>query len=251
MRKESRRGRSAMAAQLSLESARRPVERGGWRPGAGRPRGRRDATMCSHGARVGFSSRSPAHVTLRVAAEVPSLRQSQAVATVREAIAASHREGFRVLEFNVLANHIHLLVEADGQGALTEGMRGLNVRLARRLNRLFARRGPLLGERYHARRLTTPREVRNVLRYVLLNARHHAAERGVHLARGWVDPASSAVWFEGWSDPGALDRGAYWVVQLLRVPRPTRPPRTWLCIVGWRRHGLLGIDETPGGPAAE
>ncbi len=181
-----------------------------------------------------------------MAQDVPSLRRSEPVALVREAIAASHTEGFRILEYAVLANHVHLLVEADSQDALAGAMRTLNVRLAKRLNRCFGRRGALLAERYHARRLQAPREVRNVLRYVLLNARHHAAERGTRLARGWVDPASSAAWFEGWQHPHHLDRGAYWIVQLLRHPRPTQPARTWLCSVGWRRHGLLAIDDIPG-----
>ncbi len=138
------------AAQLTLDSARKPSGRGGWRPGAGRPRGRR---TCSHDTRARFSSRTPVHVTLRAARHVPSLRQSKAVAIARAAIAASHREDFRILEFNVLANHVHLLIEADDHAALTEGMRALNVRLARRLNRHFQRRGALLAERYHARRL--------------------------------------------------------------------------------------------------
>ncbi len=241
-----RASRATQPAQLTLDSARKPSGRGGWRPGAGRPRGRRNAQTCSHTARARFSSRAPAHITLRIAADVPSLRQSAAVALVRTTLAASHTETFLILEFNVLSNHIHLLIEADDQTALTQGMRALNVRLARRLNRHFTRRGPVLAERYHARRLATPREVRNVLRYVLLNARHHAAQRGQRLARGWLDPASSAAWFDGWSHPEHADRSAYWIVQLQRIPRPTRAPRTWLCAIGWRRHGLLAIDDIPG-----
>jgi hypothetical protein len=42
----------------------------------------------------------------------------------------------------------------------------------------------VLTERYHLRLLPTPKEVRNALRYVLLNARHHAAriKRGIKTA---------------------------------------------------------------------
>ncbi len=181
-----------------------------------------------------------------MAKDVPNLRRSEPVALIREAIAASHTDAFRILEYTVLGNHVHLAVEADSQAALASAMRTLGVRLAKRLNRCFARRGALFAERYHARRLHTPREVRNVLRYLLLNARHHATQRGQRLARGWVDPASSAAWFDGWQHPHHLDRTAYWIAQLLRHPRPTQLPRTWLCTLGWRRHGLLEIDDIPG-----
>src|SRR5206468_1396915 len=100
-------------------------------------------------------------------------------------LAAGERGDFRVVHFNVLANHLHLLVETGGAMPLARGMQGLGVRLARRINAYLGRTGPLLAQRYHARPLRTPREVRNAIRYVLLNARHHAAERGRVLTRGW------------------------------------------------------------------
>jgi hypothetical protein len=46
------------------------------------------------------------------------------------------------------------------------------------VNRALERDGKLFGQRYHARSLRTPREVRNALRCVLLDRKHHAAERG-------------------------------------------------------------------------
>jgi hypothetical protein len=92
------------------------------------------------------------------------------------------------------ANHAHLLVEADDRSALARGMIAVGARLARAVNRVFRRSGPVLADRYHVRALKTPREVRNALRYVLLNARHHASR----LMGGVFDPASSARWFDGW-----------------------------------------------------
>jgi hypothetical protein len=124
-------------------------------------------------------------------------------------------------------------------------MQGLNVRLTRRINALLGRAGTLLAERYHARALTSPREVRNALRYVLLNGRHHAAERGQVLARGWLDPFSSALWFDGWRD--AIRTDAPWLRTLARVARPTALPRTWLLVGGWRRGGgPIPVDDIPG-----
>ena len=228
--------------QLDLAEARKPGGRGGWRPGAGRPKGR---TTASHATRAGFASRVPQHVTLRVARGVPWLRKERAARVVRAAIrAGGHRDDFRVVHFNVLGNHLHLIVEAADARALARGMQGLNVRLARRLNAALGRRGSLFAERYHARALRTPREVRAAVRYVLLNARHHAAERGERLAPTWIDPYSSALWFDGWR--AAVRVEAPWLRALAREPCPVAAPRTWLLTTGWRTRGPLAFDDVPG-----
>jgi len=78
-------------------------------------------------------------------------------------------------------------------------MKSLGARLARAVNRVFRRSGPVLADRYHVRVLRTPREVRNALAYVLLNARRHAAQVGRMVSRALrIDPASSGRWFDGW-----------------------------------------------------
>jgi REP-associated tyrosine transposase len=87
--------------------------------------------------------------------------------------AASERFGFRVVHFAVMGNHIHLLVEAEGKTSLARGMQGLGVRIARGLNRLMGRRGRVLGDRYHARILRSPTEVKRVRAYQLTNAQRH------------------------------------------------------------------------------
>jgi REP element-mobilizing transposase RayT len=185
------------------------------------------------------------HVTWRIAEGVRSLRREAVLEVVRDRLARfANRDDFRVVEFNVLGNHMHLVVEASGKRALARAMQGLAVRLARAINKILGRTGKLFKERYHARVLRKPLHVRNTLRYVLLNARHHAAERGEKLARYWVDPFSSAPWFDGWKEP--IKNDADWLTRLRRRPRPTATPRSWLLTTGWRKHGLLAFDEVPG-----
>ena len=226
--------------QLTLDRARRPDGRhGGWRPGAGRPR--RPGSV-SHATRAYLASRFPQHVTLRVREGVPSIAGEWLMKIIRRAIRDSHKGGFRVAEFNVLGNHLHLITEAQDKDALARGMIGLEVRLAHRLNRALKRRGKLVAHRYHARYLTTPRQVRNALRYVLLNRKHHAAEK--RFAKYWIDPCSSAPWFEGWIEP--LRYTSRLVDELVAGDRPTAKARTWLLAVGWKHHGPLAFDEHPG-----
>ena len=208
------------------------------RPNAGRPR---KPGAVSHAARPHVAARFPQHVTLRLADGVPSLARDYLVKVIRTAIASAHKITFRVVEFNVLSNHLHLIIEAGDTNALARGVQGLAVRLARRLNSALKRRGALFAHRYHARCLRTPREVRNALRYVLLNRKHHAAER--RFGRFWIDPYSSAAWFPGWAAPICVD--THWKRELLAGAPPTVPAETWLLRVGWHGHGKLRFDEAP------
>jgi putative transposase len=205
---------------------------GGAREGAGRPAGGRRTV--AHRRRPRHRARFPLHVTVRARAGLPPLREPVLAATIRGCVAASARDGFRVLHFSIQTNHLHLIVEASDARALSRGMQGLNIRVARAVNSLLDTRGRVWRERYHARELETPRSVRNAIVYVLMNARKH----GARLPSG-VDVCSSARWFDGF-------RGR---TQAPADASPVVAPRTWLARVGWRRRGLVGFDERPRAPA--
>jgi REP element-mobilizing transposase RayT len=240
--KATRRTRRTSSTQLTLDQARKPSGHGGWRPGAGRPRGR---TKVPHLTRARFGQSVPQHVTLRIRDGLSSLRRHHAVRIVRRAIqAGGHRDTFRIVQFSVQSNHLHLIVEASGAMPLARGMQGFEVRLARKLNRAMHRKGKLFAERYHARALRSPREVRNALRYVLCNARHHAAARGERISPRWIDPFSSAAWFDGWAK--RVDLSDPDVCELLAMAPPTAAATVWLLVEGWRRHGPIAFDAVPG-----
>src|SRR6185369_703513 len=149
--------------------------------------------------------------TLRVVEGVPNLRKKQLFGSIKRALGLAntngkHREHFRVTHFSVQGNHLHLVTEATDRERLSHGMQGLTIRIARRLNAALARRGRVFLERYHARALRTPREVRHALAYVLLNERRHLAlERGLSLPPWYFDPCSSAREFDGWRHLHGLD----------------------------------------------
>jgi hypothetical protein len=180
-------------------------------------------------------------VTLRIRASLPSLREGRLVREWRRSLAeASERGSFRVAHYSLQGDHAHLIVEAQGKQALACGMKSIGARLARAVNRVNGRSGPVLDGRFHHRTLRSPREVRRALAYVLLNARRHLAERrGAPRGAACLDGASSARWFDGWRSQAAA-----------HLPEPTAasevaPPRTWLLRVGWRRHGLVDPAELP------
>src|SRR5205085_9781846 len=83
------------------------------------------------------------------------------------------REGFRV-HFSVQGNHLHLIVEADDRPALSRGVQGLAIRVAKALNAALGRHGKVFAERFHMHVLRTVREVAHAVDYVLSNWFRHA-----------------------------------------------------------------------------
>src|SRR5262245_8096651 len=201
---------------------------GGRRAGAGR-KPSSDRGGVPHRRRPAHDPRCPVHATLRVRAGLPSLRRDDAFGATRAALTKASHDRFRVLHFSVQTDHVHLLLEGDGHIALRRGLQGLAIRVAKAVNRALGRRGKLWADRYHARALATPREVRHALVYVLQNVRKHF--RGVP----GIDLRSSARWFSGWRTSIIVPPEA----------SPVARARTWLASVGWRRLGLLDIDEAP------
>jgi REP element-mobilizing transposase RayT len=189
-------------------------------------------------------------VTLRLRRGLPSLRTRRFLRELRPSLrGACERGDFRVVHYSVQANHLHLLVEAAGKEALGRGMKAISARVARAVHRAFGRAGAVLHGRYHLRILRTPREVRNALAYVLLNARKHWRERHGAPPPIALDEASSARWFEGWREvplgSGApRDEASTGGAPAAR--REVARPRTWLLGAGWRRHGLIDPAEVPG-----
>src|SRR5262245_44604695 len=111
---------------------------GGPRRGAGRKR-RGPRPRVPHVPREALADRHPVHVTVRLHAGLPSLRQDAARAEIESAFrGAGERAGFRIAHYSLLTNHVHLITEADDRTALSRGMAGLLVRVARALNRLWA-----------------------------------------------------------------------------------------------------------------
>jgi len=211
---------------------------GGRRAGAGRkPNGARAGVP--HDTRAPLAARFPVHVTVKLREHLPPLRRRDVYAALRAAFAAGcDRHGFRLIHYAVLNDHLHLVVEAAGRAALSRGVQGLLVRVARALNRLWQRRGRVFADRYHDHILRSPREVRNALRYVLGNGKKHAAAGRMLLVPEAIDTYTSAPWFDGFRETIVV-RG------LEAVVRPVTDAHTWLLTIGWRRHGLLSLAERP------
>lgn len=166
---------------------------GGKRAGAGRRK--RSSETVPHGARPQFDGDFSLHITVRMARGVWNLRSQRGFNAVKDALYQEKRRGqLRIVHYSVQGNHLHLIAEAADRTTLTRRMQGFGVRLARSVNAMMGRtRGRVSAERYHLHVLRTPREVRNAIRYVLLN--HIKHKMLVGRAGIVVDPYSSGPWF--------------------------------------------------------
>ena len=195
---------------------------GGKRPGAGRKRkdGLSLPSGVPHLRRAKLEPRHPVGITLKVQRDVCSLRGRRASKEVQRALAESRlRRDFRIVHFSVLSNHLHLIVEAHGRTALSRGVQALEIRLARRLNRLMSRSGKVFADRFHAHVLRTPTEVARARRYVLENL-------AIHRARSGARELPSADLLSSEACPGGAAE-----------------PATWLLKIGFRRGRVRLIDD--------
>ncbi|HKA87516.1 MAG TPA: transposase [Haliangiales bacterium] len=214
--------------QLALP---RPPTWGGPRENSGRkPTGQfgydhrgRPQPGVSHRLRPELNPRHPLHVTLRAVNGSPSMRNLAVAREIGKLLKrrARHELPCRVVHFTIQKDHIHMIVEAEERTALSRGIQGLASGIARVVNRTTGCAGQLWRDRYHARPLRTPTQVRNCLIYVLRNGVKHGSTAFA------VDPCSSAAWFDGFDGqpPARTD----WA--------PVVPPRTWLLATGWRARG--------------
>ena len=230
--------RTQQFEQLTLDAVRYNSGRGGPRRGAGRPRGARPRVM--HRPRERIVARVPVHVTIRLRRGIPTLAPAAVRATVPIIVGeACVRHGFRVVHYSIQRDHLHLLIEAQNNRSIACGMKSVGARIGKLANRLFQRSGKVLDGRYHLRPLRTPLEVRRALRYVLLNHRHHAAQRrNSRIHRRAARHRIRRV-------PGAGSTAGSRYRPSEPEGREVAPARTWLLQTGWRRHGLIDLADVP------
>jgi REP element-mobilizing transposase RayT len=240
---EDTRQQALVPAKVLRAPRKKSRKRGGKRAGRkpnepGRPRLR-------HEKRPETQARYPVHITKRVRRWLPRLRKFELVKVLRRAFVygcimdVAGERTFRICQFSIQGNHIHMICEATDNDALARGVQGWSVRVARGLNGHWERQGTVFDDRYHLEILRAPTQTRNALCYVLQNARRHGEQLDPRY--GGMDLFSSAWWFDGWKDSSWKDG----------IPPPevrtVAPATTWLLRVGWQRaaRGCISITEVP------
>jgi len=245
----------------AARTSRRPSEpaqlvlfkpRGGKRRGSGRPpKGRRAGSP--HKERPYLHARYPVHVVLRAIGVVGNLRRRFTYRAIREAtLTTARREDFRIVHVSIQRTHVHLLVEANHKGALASGMQGFQISAAKHLNAAISkgrpgprRRGTVFPDRYHAEIITSPRQARHALSYVLNNWRKHREDGAAPMSSWKIDWFSSAAMFPAWAEHG--EEAFPWRGPGADDPLVVYQPKTWLLREGWKKAGSISCREVPSG----
>lgn len=214
-----------MAKQLVFEKV------GGWggkRRGAGR---KNRSGLVSHTKREKVLLKAPIHINLKVRAGTVSLRSHGVHKQFKLAIKLAQARGLHVIQYSIQDNHIHLICEARGNRELASGMKSFGSRFGKALLKSSRQRKPVFKGRFHMYVLKTPTEVKNALKYVLLNESKHIK------TIAFVDEFSSGYAFENWHK---LMRVPDWMETQLHDARPRdfshlAPARSWLLREGWMR----------------
>jgi REP element-mobilizing transposase RayT len=176
------------------------------------------------------------HVSVRIKRKLPSLRNPKARAKIVQALHEfKDRFQCRIVEFSILSNHMHLIVEANNERELAKAMKGFLVRVAKALNKMWKRKGSVFADRYHVRivknSMSAVFKLRTLIRYVLQNARKH----GIQLPPDRPDPYSSGPWYRSWVG----HQGETFSDE----PCPVQDPR--FMELQCARRGTLELDERP------
>ncbi len=224
--------------------------RGGKRKGAGRPpKGARAGAP--HKERQFPHARYPMHVVLRVVAAVGQLRRRSVYHAIRAATrTAARRESFRIVHLSIQRTHVHLIVEADSKSALARGMQGFEISAAKHINAAISkerpgprRRGAVFPDRYHAETITSPRQARHTLMYVMSNFRKHQEDRSALTSTWPIDWFSSACAFPDWKE--LVDHTLVLQRPATYEPLAVRSPQTWLLRDGWKKSGPISCFDVP------
>jgi REP element-mobilizing transposase RayT len=97
-----------------------------------------------------------------------TIRNKQTLKLLKRAIHNARLQGLKIIHYSLQTNHIHLIIEADSNLTLSQGMRSLTITMAKGL-----KMGSVQIARYHLHVLRTIKLTRTVVHYVLFNQQRH------------------------------------------------------------------------------
>ncbi len=199
---------------------------GGKRKGAGRPN---KTKTVNHMKRPLVNLKKPLHLTMRLKDGKPNLRKRHLLREFKNCLGNAKKKGLHIIHFSLQSNHIHMIAEARDNKSLSAGMKSLVGKMARTVSR---GKGAVFVGRFHLKEIRDPRQMKNVLEYVLLNHAKHA-----NLIE-YIDQFSSGGIFRHWKSLlGRKFRGL--IYEQVKEDGATATylsePTSWLCSVGWMR----------------
>lgn len=201
---------------------------GGKRRNAGR---KNLSKTVNHMKRESFNEKKPLQITMKFKAGLPDLRSKKMHLEFQRALVKAKAFGLRVIQYTLESNHIHFVVECEGNRALGSAMKSFGSTFGKAVRKLAGGVGSVFVGRYHLSVLKNPTQTRNSLRYVLLNRFKHEKSHPDD------NPFSSGKYFANWPELLNRRRSKAWPEAPV-LPEYLSPARTWLATRGWMRAAL-------------
>lgn len=128
---------------------------------------------------------SALHLTIKVREIKAEIKNKRILKALHHAIKRARLQKLRVIHYTLEHNHIHLLIEADNNKILHKGMQALGISLSKAINKIKQLKGTVYKHRYHFRKLSSRRELKNALQYIFRNGMKHKRSMSV------LDPYNS------------------------------------------------------------
>jgi len=138
---------------------------------AGRPA--KNDRAIRHIERPKFHRMRSLHLTIKIRENKADIQNKRILIRLAHSIQRARLQGLKVLHFALEYNHVHLLVEAGSHEILHKAMQALGISFAKGINKIKSRKGAVYKHRYHFRQISTPRDLKNVIHYILQNHRKH------------------------------------------------------------------------------
>jgi hypothetical protein len=126
-----------------------------------------------HIRRERFSKLTALHLTIKVRDNKADVQNKRILKALHHAIKRARLQRLRVIHYTLEYNHAHLVVEAADNKILHKGMQAFGISLAKAINKIKQLKGAVYKHRYHFRKLTSRRELKNALHYVFRNGVKH------------------------------------------------------------------------------
>ncbi|MGZ3788101.1 MAG: transposase [Bacteriovorax sp.] len=145
--------------------------------GAGRP-AKHDAGI-RHTSRPLVKKPSSLHLTVKIKKNKADMKNKAVLSLLKRAILNARRQGLKVIHYSLEYDHVHLLIEAENNHVLGKGMQAFGVTLSKAINRMRKLKGGVYKHRYHFRKISGTRELRNVMNYIFTNGVKHKTAKDI------------------------------------------------------------------------
>ncbi|MDD4973652.1 MAG: transposase [Bacteriovorax sp.] len=132
-----------------------------------------------HTSRPHLSKACSLHLTVKIKKIKAELKNKSVLSILKRAILNARKQGLKVIHYSLEYDHVHLLIEADNNHILSKGMQSFGVTISKAINRMRKLKGGVYKHRYHFRKISSPRQLKNVLNYIFNNGIKHKTAKHI------------------------------------------------------------------------